>query len=238
MKISILFFLLVMSFETYARNIGQTEITTEDGIEVFQNEKYYLLKKNVSIISDDFELSADIVRAYFEKDLYDIIKIESEGNATLKSTKGLFAKGEKINFLTKEENIIIIGKKSSLIYNELNMFSDDLIEVNNSTGKFHLEGKKSEIKNDDIEIYGSIIKGKYINIIEQISSVGELLHHIFTTLHWPITPEMATCLFAAIVFDTDRFLHSNVTTHTLQTAANLSKSINLQTFTKKNYLKL
>ena len=164
MKISILFFLLIMSFEINARNIGQTEITTDEGIEVFQNEKYYLLKKNVSIISDDFELTADIVRAYFEKDLYDIVKIESEGNATLKSSKGLFAKGEKINFLTKEENIIIIGKKSSLIYNELSMFSDGLVEVNNSTGKFHLEGKKSEIKNDDIEIYGSIIKGKYLNI--------------------------------------------------------------------------
>lgn len=45
MKISILFFLLIMSFEIYARNIGQTEITTDEGIEVFQNEKYYLLKK-------------------------------------------------------------------------------------------------------------------------------------------------------------------------------------------------
>jgi len=28
-----------------ARNIGETEITTDEGIEVFQNEKFYLLKK-------------------------------------------------------------------------------------------------------------------------------------------------------------------------------------------------
>ncbi len=28
-----------------AREEGETEITTEEGIEVFQNEKYYLLKK-------------------------------------------------------------------------------------------------------------------------------------------------------------------------------------------------
>ena len=32
-----------------AREEGETEITTEEGIEVFQNEKYYLLKKNVKI---------------------------------------------------------------------------------------------------------------------------------------------------------------------------------------------
>ena len=40
----------------WSRNIGETEITTEDGIEVFQEEKYYLLKKNVEIVSDEFEI--------------------------------------------------------------------------------------------------------------------------------------------------------------------------------------
>ena len=28
-----------------AKELGQTQITAEDGIEVFQKEKYYLLKK-------------------------------------------------------------------------------------------------------------------------------------------------------------------------------------------------
>ena len=43
----VIFFLIVLLNNTYAfsRNIGETEITTEDGIEVFQEEKYYLLKK-------------------------------------------------------------------------------------------------------------------------------------------------------------------------------------------------
>ena len=37
------FFLLCLSsFSVHARDIGQTEITTEEGIEVFQNEKFYL----------------------------------------------------------------------------------------------------------------------------------------------------------------------------------------------------
>ena len=43
----IIFFLIVFVNCKYAlsRDIGETEITTEDGIEVFQEEKYYLLKK-------------------------------------------------------------------------------------------------------------------------------------------------------------------------------------------------
>ena len=36
-----------------AREEGETEITTEEGIEVFQNEKYYLLKKTVPAISGE-----------------------------------------------------------------------------------------------------------------------------------------------------------------------------------------
>ncbi len=42
--IHILLFLFI-STSIIAKEKGQTEIETEDGIEVFQNEKYYLLKK-------------------------------------------------------------------------------------------------------------------------------------------------------------------------------------------------
>ena len=43
----VIFFLIALLNYKYAfsRNIGETEITTEDGIEVFQEEKYYLVKK-------------------------------------------------------------------------------------------------------------------------------------------------------------------------------------------------
>ena len=163
-----LFFLsiliLCISNKVISRDIGQTEITTEDGIEVFQVEKYYLLKKNVSIVSDNFELSANQVKAYFEKDLYDIIKIESEGNVKLISSKGLIATGEKIDFSTKNEDIIILGIKSSLIYNNINMFSNERIQVNNLNGKFNIKGKNSILKSKNIQIYGSLIDGKYINV--------------------------------------------------------------------------
>ncbi len=41
--------LTINSFALLSKGIGEIEITTDDGIEVFQNEKYYLLKKNVKI---------------------------------------------------------------------------------------------------------------------------------------------------------------------------------------------
>tara|TARA_Y100001936_G_C15545246_1_gene394623 strand:+ start:207 stop:359 length:153 start_codon:yes stop_codon:yes gene_type:complete len=39
--------ILILLFSTTlaSREIGETEITTEDGIEVYQKEKFYLLKK-------------------------------------------------------------------------------------------------------------------------------------------------------------------------------------------------
>ena len=113
--IRIFFVLFLLSSHSLARDIGQTEITTEEGIEVFQKEKYYLLKKNVNIVSDNFELSANLVKAFFEKDLYDITKIESEGRVKLSSNKGIVASGEKINFSTKNEDIHIFGNGNQIM---------------------------------------------------------------------------------------------------------------------------
>ena len=75
-KIFISYLIIIFaSWNLLARNVGETEITTDEGIEVFQNEKFYLLKKNVQIISDTFNLSGDKVKVIFNKDLYDITNI-------------------------------------------------------------------------------------------------------------------------------------------------------------------
>ena len=63
--------------------------------------------------------------------------------------------------------------------------------------------------------YGSL------NIIWDISSVGELLTHIFTALNWEITKDIATCLYAAISFDTGQFAYSNVTSTTMKAVSTL-----------------
>ena len=172
--IKLLIILFFLTSLTSAREIGQTEITTEEGIEVFQNEKYYLLKKNVIILSDDFELKADLVKAYFDKDLYDIININSEGNVKLSSSKGIIAIGQKVNFDPKNENILILGTNSSLVYKDLFMKSDEKIQVKNLNGEFDLKGKNSELKTDNIIIIGNFIKGNYITINE-INEIENLI---------------------------------------------------------------
>ena len=95
-KIVIIFLILFLNHKyAYSRNIGETEITTEDGIEVFQEEKYYLLKKNVEIVSDEFELNGNLVKIFFEKDLYDIQELIASTDVNFKSSSyNITGKGE------------------------------------------------------------------------------------------------------------------------------------------------
>ena len=162
--------LIFFSFQTIGRESGQTEITTDDGIEVFNKEKYYLLKTNVKIISDEYELNADLVKAYFNKDLYDITRISSDGNVTLNSSKGIKASGEKIDFDIINEDLQILGKNSLFINKKLNMFSDKEIKINNITGNFRVNGPNSRLKSDKIDITGYLIKGKF----SQIKNINEV----------------------------------------------------------------
>ena len=159
-----LFFLILILFVNtnilFARSIGETEITAEDGIEVFQDEKYYLLKKNVTIESDSFNLTGDLVKIYFEKDLYDVQTIYAQGNVTLNSSiYNIDANGEKLNFIVKEEEIQIEGLNSKLIIDDTQMFSDGKIIVNNLNGKFNLNGFNSILKTSEITIKGKKIDG-------------------------------------------------------------------------------
>ena len=177
--------LIFFSFHTMGRESGQTEITTDDGIEVFNKEKYYLLKKNVKIISDEYELNADLVKAYFNKDLYDITRISSNGNVTLNSSKGIKASGEKINFDLINEDIQIFGKNSLFINNKINMFSDKELKINNITGNFIVNGPNSRLKTNKIDITGYLIEGKFtqlenINEVELLNVEDETQIHIKT----------------------------------------------------------
>ncbi|MFL2510590.1 MAG: hypothetical protein ACJ0RE_05480 [Alphaproteobacteria bacterium] len=170
----IFFLIIFLSFSVMGREQGQTEITTEEGIEVFQKEKYYLLKKNVLIESDEFILSADLVKAFFEKDLYDIQKIESEGNVNFTSSKGYNGVGERLDFSMKNNLMNIFGNNALLNMDNLIMKSDKYIMIDDSKGKFKLEGNISELTTDTINIIGSIIDGSYqeINGINEINNLN------------------------------------------------------------------
>ncbi len=166
MKLKIkLIFLILFSFNAIAREAGETEITTEDGIEVFQSEKFYLLKKNVKINSDKFILSADDVKIDFDKSLYDITNLEAKGNVNFDSLEfSIKGNGKKLYFVVQNEELKIEGDNSKLITENINMYSDGLIEVNNLSGNFSLKGKGSKLISDDIIIEAESIDGIFTNI--------------------------------------------------------------------------
>ena len=145
-----------------ARELGETEITTEDGIEVFQNEKFYLLKKNVKIESDNFSLSADEVKINFDKSLYDITELDANGSVDFYSkTFELKGNGNFLNFEVKVEKVKVEGEGSELITKDIKMFSDGFIEVSNLNGDFFLKGINSKLINKNIIIEAENINGNF-----------------------------------------------------------------------------
>ena len=154
--------IFLISTTLSAREKGETEITTEDGIEVFQNEKFYLLKKNVNIESDNFILSANEVKINFDKSLYDITELDANGNVDFKSsefeTSGI---GNFLNFKVKVEKIKVEGEGSQLVTSDAMMFSDGFIEVSNLNGDFLLKGTNSKLVNENIIIKAETINGNF-----------------------------------------------------------------------------
>ena len=176
----IIFFLIVLvnCKYTLGRDIGETEITTDDGIEVFQEEKYYLLKKNVEIVSDEFELNGDVVKIYFEKDLYDIKELIASTSVNFKSnTYNIDGRGETLKFNIQNEEINVTGEKSELFLETTEMFSDGSITVDNLAGSFSIEGSNSKLISDTIYIIGFMINGVLVdkNGTREISNLEETL---------------------------------------------------------------
>jgi len=168
-----LIFIFFYIVETYSREPGQTEITADEGLEVFQDEKYYLLKKNVKIESDNFVLLGDLIKIYFENDLYDIKVIDATGNVRLNSNlQSIVASGNKIYFVVDEEEITINGLNSQLITDNLKMLSNNEIQVNNLNGYFSLFGDKSSLESDNIIVKGNKIDGFFL----PNSNINEILH--------------------------------------------------------------
>lgn len=157
--------LTIYSLNAHSNGIGETEITTDDGIEVFQNEKYYLLKKNVKITSDNFEINSDSVKAKFELDLYDITSLETKGNSSLNAKKyGILGNGDEIDIFIKSEEINVRGENSFLKLQDTKMRSNGYIKVNNSQGTFEIQGANSNLQNEDLDIYGEYISGAFTEL--------------------------------------------------------------------------
>ena len=160
----LLFFLIILvtNFNAIGRDIGETEITTEGGIEVFQDEKYYLLKKNVEIISDELKLNGQVVKVFFEEGLYDVIKLIANDNVSFISKPyNISGEGNKVKLEVKKQKIFIKGVDSKLYLEDTEMLSDGEIEVDNLNNSFFIIGLNSKLNNDNIYIIGSKINGNF-----------------------------------------------------------------------------
>ena len=156
-----LFFFLLTTY-LVAREKGETEITTEDGIEVFQNEKFFLLKKNVRIESDNFDLNADNVKINFDKSLYDITELYAEGKVDFNSQEfEIRGNGNFLKFEVKIEKLKVEGQGSELVTNDIEMYSDGFIEISNLNGNFSLRGQNSKLVNKNIIIEAESIDGNF-----------------------------------------------------------------------------
>jgi lipopolysaccharide export system protein LptA len=175
-KFFILLIILLFNYKfAISRNVGETEITTEDGIEVFQEDKYYLLKKNVEILSDEFNLTGQLVKIFFEKDLYDVRElIATDGVNFLSEEYNIRGKGEELRFNIKSQKIIVNGVNSELFLEKTKMLSDGKISVDNIKGSFFIQGSNSRLLTDNIYISGSKINGEF-EIIDGKRNIANLV---------------------------------------------------------------
>tara|TARA_Y100001970_G_scaffold105870_1_gene132616 strand:+ start:4188 stop:4952 length:765 start_codon:yes stop_codon:yes gene_type:complete len=172
----LIFFLLIFNLNyASSRETGQTEITTEDGIEVFQKEKYYLLKKNVEIDSDELQLTGQLVKVFFENGLYDIKELIANDNVNFNSDEyKIKGTGDEVFFDIKNQTIFINGLNSELFLENTEMYSDGKIEVNNISGTFKISGSNSKLKSENIFISGSLIDGAF-DIIDGKRDIANLV---------------------------------------------------------------
>lgn len=63
--------------------------------------------------------------------------------------------------------------------------------------------------------------GDIVVIDHRAAATAELVHRILDSLGWEVTPDVATCLHAAVVTDTGRFSYSNTRPETLRLGADL-----------------
>ena len=136
-KILLLLFLInsiSISLGANENNNYSTEITTDGGITLYQNDKYYELVDNVIINSTNFDLSADNVIAYYKVDLYDLIKIIATGKAKIKTSDDAIISGDKIIYEIENGNFKIEGN---------GLFKNDKLTVKSRD----IKGEIEEINN-------------------------------------------------------------------------------------------
>jgi len=179
-KFLLLVFFIFLTKELYAEQIGNdtTVITTDGGINVYQDEKYYDLNKNVKIKSKNFSLKADNVIAHYNKDFYDLTKIIATGGAEIITSEGSEIKGNKVIYDINSGNFSIFGN-GIFIIDELRIEGEDIQGIITEIDKVKYiekieakDSKKVFIKNKDMKSYSkSAIYLKETGVLELFDEV-------------------------------------------------------------------
>ena len=75
--------------------------------------------------------------------MYDITELDAKGNVDFNSNEfETSGSGNYLNFEVKIEKLKVEGENSELITNDIKMFSDGFIEVNNLNGDFFIKRYK------------------------------------------------------------------------------------------------
>ena len=165
-----------------------TIITADGGIKVYQDEKYYDLIDNVIIDSENFNLKADNVIAYYGEDFYDLTRIIATGNAEIITTEGAEIRGNEVTYDIKNGNFSINGN-GIFINNELRVEGEDIqgeiTEINKVKYVKKVEAKDSNkvfIQNKDMKSYSkSAIYSKENEILELFDEVKIIKNQEITT---------------------------------------------------------
>ena len=95
--------------------------------------------------------------------MYDIIQLNAVGDVKFNSQEfKMSGKGENLQFLVKLEEIKVEGLNSELFNEDVKMFSDGYIQINNLNGDFSLKGKNSKLINENIIIIAESIDGIFV----------------------------------------------------------------------------
>lgn len=149
----------------------------------------------------------------------------------------------EINKLEKETGNTSL-KEELKIQNKVNFKNFDLLISLDTSSSFRL-GKYEEIFNqfyNTINIDHHVSNSNYakINCVKAYSSCGEVIYEVLKNCEFNLSPNSATCLYAAISSDTNRFSNQNITEITHRYAGELlalkadHNLVNLCLFKNKN----
>ena len=165
------------------------------------------IEPSLSLASEDFVISLDLSRTKVGQIKY---KIEGDRlNFLIKPSNGQF---------TEEDVELLVGRPPYDLVITIGVVEPEVLgEIyNNNSALFY----QTPVINIDCqsknENFGQI------NLVDLVaSSTAEIVYDLWCALQWPLTPDQATCLLAALIHDTKNFTSAKVSPQILLAASNL-----------------